>query len=229
MVKKLLIAASIVSASFAVQSSDEMMKKGKEIFEQTCSGCHGKDGTGMKQGGFSVQPRNLTKSILNENQIYLVAKKGAYHWGAVTTGMPAWEGVYDDDSLKSVAHYIYETLSKDSSKKVENYKYDSSKLSEKALKRGKKIFFRNCAYCHGKEGKGNGVATYNPEKSIFPYDLTKLILSEKQIFLFAKFGGKHWGSQKDDMPGWGVKYDDETLMGVARYVEEHLKKKRDRN
>ena len=173
-----------------------------------------------------MQPRNLTRSILDEKQIFLIAKKGANHWGAVTTGMPAWESVYDDDTLKAVAHYVYNRFAKESHKKVEELSYDSSKLSAKALKRGKKIFFRNCAYCHGKEGKGNGVATYNPEKSIFPYDLTKILLTEKQIFLFAKYGGKHWGSQKDDMPGWGVKYDDETLMGVARYVETHLKQKR---
>ena len=219
----LTLFASIVSAANVDKS---MMERGKEIFDQTCAGCHGKDGTGLKQGGFNVQPRNFTRSILDENQIYLIAKKGAFHWGAVTTGMPAWESVYDDRSLKAVAHYVYNTFAKESHKKVEEYRYDSSKLSEKALKRGKKIFNRNCAYCHGKEGKGNGVATYNPEKSIFPYNLTKILLTEKQIFLFAKYGGKHWGAQKDDMPGWGVKYDDETLMGVARYVETNLKKKR---
>ncbi len=224
--KRALLAAAMAATMISAGTADSMMQKGKEIFDQTCSGCHGKDGTGIKQGGFNVQPRNLTKTILNEEQIFQVAKKGAFHWGAVTTGMPAWESVYDDTSLKAVAHYIYKTFAKESSQKVENYRYDSSKLGQKAMKRGKKIYFRNCAYCHGKEGKGNGVATYNPEKSIFPYDLTKILLSEKQIFLFAKYGGKHWGSQKDDMPGWGVKYDDETLMGVARYVEEHLKKRR---
>ncbi|WP_456404514.1 c-type cytochrome [Hydrogenimonas sp.] len=221
--KTILLTALLGAALFAAGMDEGTMHKGKRLFEQTCSGCHGKDGKGVMQGGFNVQPRDLTKSMLTEEQLFLVAKKGAFHWGAVTTGMPAWEGVYDDDSLKAVAHYIYHTFAKESSQKVQAYPYDSSKLSQKALKRGKKIFFRNCAYCHGKEGKGNGVATYNPEKSIFPYDLTKLLLSEKQIFLFAKYGGKHWGSQKDDMPGWGVKYDDETLMGVARYVEEHLK------
>ena len=224
--KKILFAASMLAALLSAEASDKMFERGKEIFNQTCAGCHGTDSKGTEQGGFNVQPRNLTKSILSEEQIFKIAKKGAFHWGAVTTGMPAWEGVYDDDSLKAVAHYVYNRFAKESHKKVEELSYDSSKLSARALKRGKKIFFRNCAYCHGKEGKGNGVATYNPEKSIFPYDLTKILLTEKQIFLFAKYGGKHWGSQKDDMPGWGVKYDDETLMGVARYVETHLKQKR---
>ncbi len=225
--KHLLLTALLGATLFASGGMDEgMMQRGKQLFERTCSGCHGKNGTGVMQGGFNVQPRNLTRSILNEEQIFLVAKKGAFHWGAVTTGMPAWEGVYDDASLRATAHYIYHTFAKESSQKAQKYPYDSSKLGPKALKRGKKIYFRNCAYCHGKEGKGNGVATYNPEKSIFPYDLTKLLLNEKQIFLFAKYGGRHWGSQRDDMPGWGVKYDDETLMGVARYVEEHLKRKR---
>ncbi len=226
MIRVLTAASLLLSIAAADSAKSDMMKRGKDIFDQTCAGCHGKDGTGLKQGGFNVQPRNLTKSILSEEQIFQIAKKGAFHWGAVTTGMPAWEGVYDDDSLKAVAHYVYDRFAKESHKKVEELSYDSSKLSAKALKRGKKIFFRNCAYCHGKEGKGNGVATYNPEKSIFPYDLTKILLTEKQIFLFAKYGGRHWGSQKDDMPGWSVKYDDETLMGVAKYVETQIKQKR---
>ena len=228
MKKTLLTITLFTSLLFAEGADNGMMKQGETIFKQTCIGCHGVDGMGVKQGGFIVQPRKFAKTILNEEQIFQIAKKGAFYWGAVTTGMPAWEHVYDDASLKAVAHYIYHTFGKESSETVDALVYDSSKLEDTVLKRGKKIYSRNCAYCHGKEGHGNGVATYNPEQSIFPYDLTKILLSEKQIFLFAKHGGEHWGSQRDDMPGWGVKYDDETLMGVARYVETNLKVKRDK-
>ncbi len=225
---KTIVAMTVLVSTllFAGDINTTLMKQGEAIFQQTCIGCHGADGKGVEQGGFNVQPRNLSKTILSEEQIFHVAKKGAFYWGAVVTGMPAWEYVYDDASLHAVAHYIYHTFGKKSSDEAKAYEYDSSSLSEKVIKRGKKIYSRTCAYCHGKQGHGQGVATYNPEQSIFPYDLTKIILDEKQIFLFAKHGGEHWGSQSDDMPAWGVKYDDETLMGIAKYVEDHLKVKR---
>lgn len=222
----ILMTLLTTSVLLAAEMNVALMKQGEDIFKQTCIGCHGSDGTGVEQGGFNVQPRNLSKTILSEEQIYYVAKKGAFYWGAVVTGMPAWEQVYDDASLRAVAHYIHYTFGKKSSDSVATYEYDSSSLSDKVLKRGKKIYGRTCAYCHGKQGHGQGVATYNPEQSIFPYDLTKIILTEKQIFLFAKYGGEHWGSQADDMPAWGVKYDDETLMGIAKYIQNKLKVKR---
>ncbi len=227
--KKTLLTITILTSLLSADGiNKKMMKQGEEIFNQTCVGCHGADGLGVEQGGFTVQPRKFSKTILNEDQIFHIAKKGAFYWGAVVTGMPAWEYVYDDTSLRAVAHYIHHAFGKESSESVDVLEYNSGALSEKILKRGKKIYGRNCAFCHGKEGYGQGVATYNPEQSIFPYDLTKILLSEKQIFLFAKHGGKHWGSQRDDMPGWGVKYDDETLMGVARYIETKLKVKREK-
>ncbi len=226
--KKILVVAVLFMASivYASEINSALMKQGEDIYKQTCIGCHGADGTGVDQGGFNVQPRNLSKTILNEEQIFHIAKKGAFYWGAVVTGMPAWEYVYDDASLRAVAHYIYQKFGKKSSDYAATFQYDSSSLSDKILKRGKKIYGRTCAYCHGKQGHGQGVATYNPEQSIFPYDLTKILLDEKQIFLFAKHGGEHWGSQADDMPAWGVKYDDETLMGIAKYIETKLKVKR---
>jgi len=226
MKKVVLTIILMTTGIFASEINTALMKQGEDIFKQTCIGCHGADGKGVDQGGFTVQPRNFSKTILSEDQIFHIAKKGAFYWGAVVTGMPAWEYVYDDASLRAVAHYIHHTFGKKSSEHATNFQYDSSSLNEKVLKRGKKIYGRTCAYCHGKQGHGQGVATYNPEQSIFPYDLTKIILTEKQVFLFAKHGGEHWGSQSDDMPAWGVKYDDETLMGIAKYIETNLKIKR---
>ena len=94
----------------------------------------------------------------------------------------------------------------------------------KMLKRGKKIFNRNCKYCHGDIGKGDGLAAKNPVDSIFPYDLTRTLLTKQQIFLYIKYGGKHWGTDKNDMPSWKKKYDDFTLRSVTKYVDEVLRK-----
>ena len=49
------------------------------------------------------------------------------------------------------------------------------------LKRGEKIYKRNCRWCHGLSGHGDGEATKNPVDSIYPYDLTKTLLTKKTL------------------------------------------------
>jgi mono/diheme cytochrome c family protein len=59
---------------------------------------------------------------------------------------------------------------------------------------------------------------------LYPYNLTKILLSEEQIFLYAKEGGHYWGTDKKGMPSWKKKYDDKTLRSVAHYVKEKIVK-----
>jgi hypothetical protein len=44
------------------------------------------------------------------------------------------------------------------------------------------------------------------------------------MFLYSKYGGKFWGTHKDDMPSWKRKYKDFTLKSVIYYIEETYKK-----
>jgi len=98
-------------------------------------------------------------------------------------------------------------------------------MINKMLKCGAKIYKRNCSWCHGLQARGNGEATRNPEKSIYPYNLRKTLLSKEQIFLYAKYGGAFWGSYKSDMPSWKRKYDDHSLKSVVYYIDEIFRKK----
>ena len=80
--------------------------------------------------------------------------------------------------------------------------------------------------CHGitGDGKSDFVEQSKGNKNfIYPYNLQKIILNQDQIFLYAKFGGKYWGTDKDDMPSWKSKYDDTTLKSVAKYINEFIK------
>lgn len=206
---------------------EESYKLGEKIYFETCVSCHGEDGRAQNDLKLIVKPRDLTKTILTEEQTYLVTKDGAHYWGAKADIMPAFKYVYSDKELKSVAHYISQRFHPQNEKRVEKIYLESKSIPKdkhlKMLKKGAKIFNRNCKYCHGTSGKGDGEATKNPEDSIFPYDLTKTLLTQKQMFLYVKYGGKHWGTYKDDMPAWKVKYDDFTLKSVARYVDEVIR------
>ena len=89
-----------------------------------------------------------------------------------------------------------------------------------------KIFNRNCKYCHGIKGYGDGVATKNPTDSIFPYNLTKTLLTKQQIFLYIKFGGHFWGTDKDDMPSWKKKYNDFQIHSIAKFIDEEIRSRK---
>lgn len=221
MLKKSILSLSL--AASLVASDDYDIKVGEQLYTDTCASCHGIDGNGNKQMKLVVNSRKLTKTILTQEQSYFIIKDGAHHWGSHADIMPAFKFVYNEFQLRSLSHYISKEFNKDIKKKINTLYNQSKKVPENKkadmLNRGKKIYNRNCTWCHGKEGKGNGEATKNPIDSIYPYDLTKTLLTSTQMFLYAKEGGHFWGTFKDDMPYWKKKYDDYTLKSVIKYID----------
>ncbi len=208
-------------------ASEKDYKLGESLFEKTCISCHGADGRGNPQLRLVVMPRALSRSILDEEQSYQIIKHGSRYWGSLADIMPSFESVFDENELRSIAYYISKKFNPNSKQRVQTL-YDKSdeisqKREHKMLKRGKKIYKRNCSWCHGLTAKGDGEATRNPEKSIYPYNLRKTLLTEKQMFLYAKYGGKFWGTYKDDMSGWSRKYDDFTLKSIIKYIEKEFR------
>jgi mono/diheme cytochrome c family protein len=224
---------SLVVAASLAWSAGIDIDEGKRLYEETCISCHGINGEVNTEIKLVVRPRDLRKTILEEEQMYKIIKHGAHYWGAAADIMPSFENIYDDHQLRSIARYIAVTFNPEVQKRVADLYAQSDAVpaekEAKMLKRGQKIFKRNCGWCHGMDGKGDGEATRNPEKSIYPYDLTSTLLSEKQFFLYVKYGGKFWGTNKNHMPAWGKseggKYDDYSLKSVAKYVYEVVQKK----
>jgi len=231
---KLLLAILLVcSVAFAKENAknNEMLLAGKKIYQETCISCHGVVGKTNPEMKLIVQPRELKKSILTEKQMFQVIKYGAHKWGAHADIMPTFKYVYDDKQIKSVAHYVSKTFNFNRDKRVKKLLADSMKLSSDAQKRmlttGKKIFQRKCGKCHGSTGSGESEyveQSKSSENFIYPYNLQKILLTEEQIFLYAKFGGHFWGTAKNDMPSWKKKYNDVKLKSVAKYVHEKIKK-----
>ena len=86
---------------------------GKKIFKRNCSLCHGLKGDGnsiyveqSKENKEFLFPYDLRKTIMSEDQIFLIVKFGAHYWGADKEDMPSWKKKYDDTKLRSVAHYV---------------------------------------------------------------------------------------------------------------------------
>jgi mono/diheme cytochrome c family protein len=208
----------------------EMLELGARLYKKTCISCHGSKGETNKAMELVVKPRELRKTILTAEQSYKIIKHGAHHFGAHADIMPAFKYVYNNEQISSLAYYVSHTFNAQRDERVKKLLKDSTKLLEndekEALPVGKKIFQKKCALCHGV--KGNGESDYieqskADENFIYPYNLTRTLLNENQIFLYAKFGGHYWGTDKNDMPSWSRKFNDVKLKSVAKYIQEEIK------
>jgi len=210
--------------------NDEMLVIGERLYKKTCISCHGKNGETNPEMELIVKPRKLQKTILTQEQSYQIIKHGAHHFGAHADIMPTFKYVYNDEQIHSLAYYISTTFNPKRDEKIQTLLQESTKLTQKdelnSLKVGKKIFLKKCALCHGKTGNGESEYVEQSkvnEEFIYPYNLTRTLLEEDQIFLYAKFGGHFWGTDKDDMPSWKRKFNDIKLQSVAKYIIKEIK------
>ena len=117
----------------ALVNEPEALKIGERLFSTYCTLCHGSDARGVR--GFpnlrdndwlyGGSPEKIQETILNGRQ------------GA----MPAWQELLEHQDIFNVSQYV-QSLSGRPVDSVTAYK-------------GKQIFDKNCAICHGPEGKGN--------------------------------------------------------------------------
>lgn len=227
--KKVFLVFLLSCFALASQVNKEKYAMGEQLYKETCISCHGMDGKAKTGMQLIVKPRDLSLTLLDEEQTYLITKDGAHHWGAKADIMPAFKQVYNEEQLRAIAHYITHKFNPNLDARIKKLCSECEKepvgQDAKMEKWGKKIYKRNCQFCHGITGKGDGVATTSPVDSIFPYDLTRTLLTKKQVFLYVKYGGKHFGTDKEDMPSWSRKYNDFKIRSVAKYVDEVLREK----
>ena len=64
-----------------------------------------------------VNPRNLSKTILNKEQAVKIIANGAHFYGAHADIMPSFKSVYDKKEIEAVAEYIVKTFRPNQEKK----------------------------------------------------------------------------------------------------------------
>jgi mono/diheme cytochrome c family protein len=223
-----LIFCLFLSTSFASGNEKTRdIKRGETLFNDNCASCHIGRAEALSTS-FAVNPRDLRLSLLSEEQMYLITKKGAAHYGSLTDYMIGFEHIYTDDEVRDIVAYIHASLNINHKTVKELYekseKIPADKSKEEVLYDGRKIYLKRCIHCHGPSGKGDGTAVKASNGNLFPYDLTKTLLTDEQKFLFTKYGSKHWGTARDDMPAWSHVYDDYSIHSVVEYINAMIEK-----
>jgi len=228
----LIIGASLVYAkntapSISFDIKDRNLARGEKLFSENCASCHvGR--MDVNSTSFAVNPRNLELSLLSPEQMYHIINNGTAFYGSKTDYMIGYENIYTSDEIKDIVAYIHTNLNVNykEAKKLyqESEKLSKDKSKEDVLEEGRKVYLKRCIHCHGPSGKADGVAVKASNGNLFPYDLTKTLLTDEQMFLFTKYGSKHWGASRDDMPAWGSVYSDEAIHSVVEYIKVMVEK-----
>ena len=106
-----LVLLGLLMVPSAISFGAEDLVRGKAIFDQMCSGCHGTygDGGAGHRGGFSPHPSSLANKPymdgLTDKYLMLVIKKGGAFVGKIAA-MPAWELRLSDGKIRDVIAHI---------------------------------------------------------------------------------------------------------------------------
>jgi len=150
------------------------LQRGRKIYFQACSPCHGirGDGQGPAARGFDPAPRNFRRGVYK----FRTTVSGALpidadlertvREGVPGTEMVRWKGVLSERDIKAVVQYVKSfspffedpdslPLPEDILELPEERPFETSLAS---IAEGRKIFIdQDCLKCHGDSGQGDGV------------------------------------------------------------------------
>ncbi len=152
----ILIALLVVGASYTTISPQRsaaetekttQIEEGKELFDYTCSSCHGKGGEGTSQG----------PSLIGVGAASVDFQMGTGRMPAAReqAQIPARKVNYTQEQIDAVSAYI---ASLGPGPAVPNQsQYDASGLTEEDIAKGGALFRANCSACHGIIGGGGAM------------------------------------------------------------------------
>ncbi|MCA8935335.1 MAG: cbb3-type cytochrome c oxidase subunit II [Planctomycetes bacterium] len=141
-VRKMVWPSRVVVAG-APQLTDAHSRRGEELFNKHCTGCHGEngDGVGLAKDFLAPSAADLTTRYLPREEVFRVL-----FMGSEGSAMPSFSELTEKD-LWALAQYVHE-LGKDVRKPALKTAEDSA-----AVERGRAVFGKNgCKSCHGESG-----------------------------------------------------------------------------
>src|SRR5262249_37511528 len=104
----ILVAALLAAAAMPALAAGDP-KRGNELFQQYCQGCHGPDGRGGRKDGLMPRPQNLTNTgyidQLPDEYLFTVISKGGE--GVNKSGyMPSFATTFSSEDIESLIAFI---------------------------------------------------------------------------------------------------------------------------
>ena len=211
----------------------EAVADGGRVYFERCFFCHGAklDGKGHLAKGMIPKPLPFTGTDtiaqLEESYVFWRIAKGAEglppESAPEMSVMPAWETLLTEDELWKVTAFIYDYTGNVPRTWSESLPTKASFVDKD--KGGKDIYKRLCAWCHGTDGRGDGVSAERllpPPRDLTdgiykftstPYD--EFFPSTRDIFDTIKFG-----LNDTSMPAWGDVLGGSEIDSVVEHLKE---------
>ncbi len=221
------------------EMTPESIARGKTVFFEYCSGCHGAraDGRGPQALNLIPKPQNLRNTpfvnYLSDERMYT-----SISGGVRGTSMPAFEMIYSANKRWDVMNYVrslsvdYEFGEIDNStdfEKVDIEVKNPVPLTEESVAEGKKIYTKYCMSCHGEkiDGKGKVAENLIPR----PRNLAVIISWGEVPFMNYLDDSRTYDSITNGVPGtsmspWLTTLNSTERWNVINYLRAEAKKEK---
>lgn len=193
--------AVLLSTDLLPAELERFELRGAAVFARHCGGCHGPGGKGDGLAAVSLlpAPRDLTRTHFSD-----AALSRALWEGVRGSSMPGWHELPVND-LRALAAHIRSLESERPEAKTE------PSLSTEELVKAGKLYVKNCATCHGPQGRGDGAAAgaLAPKPTDFLQERPSLGYAEDVLT---------WGVPGTAMPPWRDRLDVAQRRLLASYV-----------
>jgi len=188
------------------QSTSEQTSPGKLIYDRYCAFCHGSKGYADTPVGRILQPhpRRFADPVemarLTDDKIYHAIKDGK-----PGTAMASWGKILNEPQIGDVMDYIHQLKGK-------QLPLNKQQLS---LEIGKRIYVRDCAFCHGLTGKADTdaakVLVPHPRRFADPIEMARI--DDGRLYAAIKLGRPGTA-----MASWGSLMTPVEIIDVMRYI-----------
>ncbi|MBI4352682.1 MAG: c-type cytochrome [Candidatus Omnitrophica bacterium] len=206
----------------------QILALGQRLYENQCAVCHGTAGAGDGPVSYLLypKPRDFTR---NEFRLVSTSSMQATDedlFQTITRGMPgssmpSWKHLSGKERWALVYMVRHLTgVKKEIPPEAKIQVPQETPVTEEGLKRGRELFVKACAACHGLQGKGDGPQKMTDTSGypVRPRDLTAGIFkgSSSSEDLYVRIEAGIPGSP---MPGYPEVFTDEQIWDMIHYVQ----------
>jgi len=191
----------------AAAASQEVLARGKALYEKNCAFCHGIDGRAATPVGQILQPRprNFADPVamarLSDDQIYRAIKDGK-----PGTAMAAWGQVLSEPQIGDVVDYIRQLIPPATR---------GMTTEQISLEVGRRLYDKECAFCHGIDGRAQTEAAkvLHPPPRNFADPIEMARVGDGRLYSAIKLGRPGTA-----MASWGELLTPAEIIDLMRYI-----------